>query len=88
MDRRKRNTRLRIEATMHRRNGGTTKYGENFIHASARFPNGFRIPSRPSKSPGVVPTWMLTSRIIIPESHARLRHLLEGSLPSGKSRKA
>jgi hypothetical protein len=47
-------------------------------------PNGFRTPSKSGSGPGVRAMTKLTRTITAPENQARGRHLLEGSLPSGK----
>src|SRR5918995_7427599 len=71
---------------MHRGNRGRTRYAVVSIQGYPSNLNGFCTPPRFCNGPGVSPTRMLTSKITTPESQARGRHLLDGSLPSGNSK--
>ena len=71
---------------MHRGSSGRTIYAPAVTQGCSSRPNGLRIPPRCSKGSGVNITPRLSKTIVAPESHARGRHLLEGSLPSGNSK--
>src|SRR5829696_537322 len=86
LERRKRNTRLTAERIMHR---GNSKRKTSIPLNSQGCPsssNGLRAPPRLANRPGERATPTLASMSTTPETRARGRHLLEGNLPSGKSR--
>src|SRR5918995_3606149 len=86
LERRKRNTRLAAERTMHtgssRRNTSIPLNSQGCPSS----PNGLRTSPRLANRPGEKATPTLASTSTTPEKRARGRHLVEGSLPSGKSR--
>src|SRR5215216_4163561 len=81
LERRKRNTKLRAETSMQSGNSGRTAYPALGSHCCPSSPKGLRTPPRPCNGPGESMTPTLANTSTAPESHARGRHLLEGSLP-------
>src|SRR5215213_26385 len=77
---------LTAEAKMHRGSSGRRIYVTPTSQGSASSPNGLRTPPWFSNGPGASPSVTLDSKITTAEKRANVRHLLEGSFPSGNSK--
>jgi hypothetical protein len=71
---------------MHRINSRKATRAAALTKGTPSSPKGSRTPPRPGIDPGLRAMATLVETSTAPESHAKGRHLLDASLPSGESR--